>query len=142
MIGGFGNSGFGDTGFGGFDSFFTMFKFMGIFQLLMFVLVFGIIGFVLFKGLTQWNKNNKSPQLTVNATVVSKREEFSRRRSSSSHMHHTSTWYYVTFEVESGDRMEFIVNGPEFGTLIEGDKGKLTFQGTRYLGFERIRNNY
>ena len=25
--------------------------------------------------------------------------------------------------------------------LIEGDRGKLTFQGTRYLGFERTREN-
>ena len=27
--------------------------------------------------------------------------------------------------------------GHEFGMLVEGDRGKLTFQGTRYLGFER-----
>ncbi|MBO5258463.1 MAG: DUF2500 family protein, partial [Clostridia bacterium] len=25
-----------------------------------------------------------------------------------------------------------------YGMLVEGDKGYLTFQGTRYLGFERI----
>ena len=47
------------------------------------------------------------------------------------------TTYYVTFQVESGDRMEFTVEGSEYGMLIEGDHGKLTFQGTRYLGFER-----
>lgn len=135
MLGGFGNSGFDS----GFDSFFTTFRMIGIFQMVMFIFVFGIIGFTLFKGISQWNKNNKSPQLTVSAIVVAKREEFSRRRSSSSHMHHTSTYYYVTFEVESGDRMEFHVTGPKFGQLIEGDAGKLTFQGTRYLGFERMR---
>ena len=33
--------------------------------------------------------------------------------------------------------MELHVMGNEFGMLIEGDFGKLTFQGTRYLGFER-----
>lgn len=32
--------------------------------------------------------------------------------------------------------MEFTVEGSEYGMLIEGDHGKLTFQGTRYLGFE------
>ena len=55
-------------------------------------------------------------------------------------MHHTShsTTYYVTFQVESGDRMELHVTGQEFGLLVEGDQGKLTFQGTRYLGFERM----
>jgi hypothetical protein len=45
---------------------------------------------------------------------------------------------YVTFEVESGDRMEFHVAGHEYGMLIEGDTGNLTFQGTRYLGFDRV----
>jgi len=25
----------------------------------------------------------------------------------------------------------------EFGLLVEGDEGVLSFQGTRYLGFER-----
>lgn len=25
-----------------------------------------------------------------------------------------------------------------FGMVIEGDQGRLTFQGTRYLGFERL----
>lgn len=48
-------------------------------------------------------------------------------------------FYYVTFEVESGDRMELHVPGREYGQLAEGDKGKLSFQGTRYLGFERRR---
>lgn len=44
---------------------------------------------------------------------------------------------YVTFQVESGDRMELNVSGTEYGMLIEGDYGELTFQGTRYLGFVR-----
>ena len=50
---------------------------------------------------------------------------------------HTFTTYYVTFQVESGDRMELTVSGPDYGMLVEGDIGKLSFQGTRYLGFER-----
>ena len=108
---------------------------------LMFCLIFGIFIFVFIKVIGQWNKNNNSPRLTVEATVVAKREDVS-------HHHHNhanggmdttySTWYYVTFQVESGDRVEFAVNGSEFGMLVEGDYGKLTFQGTRYLGFERI----
>lgn len=49
----------------------------------------------------------------------------------------SSTWYYVTFQVESGDRMEFSVIGSEYGMLAEGDCGKLSLQGTRYLSFER-----
>ncbi len=49
----------------------------------------------------------------------------------------TSTTYFVTFQVDSGDRMELPVGGYEFGMLAEGDRGKLSFQGTRYLGFQR-----
>ena len=48
----------------------------------------------------------------------------------------TSTSYYVTFQVASGDRMELRVSRSEYGLLAEGDQGNLSFQGTRYLGFE------
>jgi hypothetical protein len=50
---------------------------------------------------------------------------------------HNSTTYYATFEVESGDRLEFTVSGKEYGMLVEGDIGKLVFQGTRYHSFDR-----
>ena len=118
-------------GFGfGFDLFQVMFT-------LMFFLVFGIFLVTIIKSISQWNKNNHSPRLTVPATVVAKRTNVSRHRNGNSHMHHTSTTYYVTFQVESGDRMELSMTGQEYGMLIEGDRGNLTFQGTRYLGFER-----
>ena len=51
----------------------------------------------------------------------------------------SSTFYYTTFEVESGDRMELAVSGQDFGMLAEGDTGRLTFQGTRFKGFERVK---
>jgi len=35
--------------------------------------------------------------------------------------------------------MELEIPRDEFGYLVEGDKGKLTFQGTRFLDFERTR---
>ena len=91
---------------------------------------------VAIRGLLQWNKNNHSPKLSVAARVVSKREDVSHH-TSDDHMHTTYTHYYATFEVESGDRMEFELHGNEYGLLAEGDLGKLTFQGTRYLSFER-----
>ena len=116
----------------------------GMFQI-MFFIVFGLaistVFISLIKGVKEWNKNNHSPRLTVPATVVTKRTDVTRRRSGGTnghHHYHTSTNYYVTFEVESGDRMELHLSGPEYGLLVEGDKGKLSFQGTRYLGFERM----
>lgn len=107
---------------------------------LMFFLVFGMIIFSLIKGVGEWNKNNHSPRLTVDARVVTKRHQVSNHHHNNANggMHTThSTTYYVTFQVESGDRMELCVSGREFGMLVEGDYGRLTFQGTRYIGFER-----
>ena len=103
---------------------------------MMFVLVFGIIATTFFRGWKTWDRNNHSPRLTVEATVVSKRQHVSHHRSNG-HTSHSSS-YYITFQVESGDRMELIVSGMEYGMLVEGDVGKLTFQGTRYLEFTRI----
>ena len=103
-----------------------------------FALSFGLFIFIFVKGINQWNRNNHSPRLTVEATVVTKRMSVSHHHhSGGTGMHTSSTTYYVTFQVDSGDRMELIVGGREYGILVEGDRGKLSFQGTRYLGFER-----
>ena len=104
---------------------------------IVFVLVIGTFIVTAVKGIAQWNKNNNSPRLTVPVTVVSKRTNVSHHHHGTTNAHYTSTTYYVTFQVESGDRMELHVTGQEYGMLIEGDIGNLTFQGTRYLGFER-----
>ena len=116
----------------------------GMFQImftLVFIMVFGMFIVIAVKGISQWNKNNNSPRLTVPAKVVAKRTNVSHHHHNhgAGSMHHSthSTSYYVTFQVESGDRMELHMAGHEFGLLVEGDSGKLTFQGTRYLGFER-----
>ncbi len=105
----------------------------------MFVLVFGIILFTLIRGISQWNKNNKSPRLTVPVRIVAKRTQVHHHNHrNGNHTHHTaSTSYYVTFEVDSGDRMELSVDGYQYGMLVEGDRGNLTFQGTRFLDFQR-----
>lgn len=116
-------------------------EFFSIIFSMMFLLVFGMVVLGFARSISQWSKNNHSPRLTVDATVVAKRTHISRHHHHNGvgAGHHTSTsnTYYVTFEVESGDRMELSMMGHEFGLLIEGDRGRLTFQGTRYLGFER-----
>lgn len=125
----------GDFGFmpGGFEIIF----------IIIFLLIVSMFVVMMVRGIGEWNNNNQSPRLTVDATVVAKRTNIS-------HHHHphgsngnhymgstSSTTYYVTFQVDSGDRMELRVKGSEYGMLVEGDYGKLSFQGTRYLGFER-----
>lgn len=122
---------------GGFDSMFTLFM----------ILFFCAFVFVIVKGLMEWNSNHQSPRLNVSARIVSKRQDVTVHHHanavdfSGAHGYHTSTTtkYYVTFKVESGDRMEFHVSGCEYGRLAEGDHGQLMFQGTRYLGFDIIQ---
>ena len=120
-------------GFGGDPGFGVTFSIMQIMVPVMFVLVFGIIIVAMVRGVGEWNKNNQSPKLTVPVTVVAKRSDVHRGIETM----HTFTSYYVTFQVESGDRMEFEVSDMEYGMLAEGDRGMLTFQGTRYLSFQR-----
>lgn len=125
----------------GFHQGFQMFNVFGILFAIGFVFVIGVFIVIFVKGISQWGKNNKSPRLTVPATLIAKRTDVSRRHHGGvgdhHHHHHTSTSYYATFQVESGDRMEFLVSGQEYGLLMEGDRGNLSFQGTRYLGFAR-----
>ena len=120
-------------GLGGDPGFDVTFSIMQVIMLLVFVLVLGFIIVTLIRGVGEWNKNNQSPKLTVPATVVAKRSDVHRGIETM----HTFTSYYVTFQVESGDRMEFEVSDMEYGMLAEGDSGELTFQGTRYLNFQR-----
>ena len=108
-----------------------------------FILIFIMIIFTFAKGISAWNTNNNSPRLTVSARIVAKRQNTTYQNhpnagdTSGAHGYHTtsSTTYYVTFQVESGDRIELSVSGSEYGKLAESDEGKLTFQGTRYLQF-------
>ncbi len=116
-------------GFGGFETmFFSMF-------FIIFALIIGTFIVMAVKGIGTWNRNNQSPRLMVDAVIVSKRMDVRHHRQANHSG--SSTSYYVTFQVESKDRMEFSVTGTEYGMLAEGDQGKLSFQGSRYLSFAR-----
>lgn len=111
-----------------------------IMSFLIFAMVICIFIFTFAKGIKTWNKNNNSPRLTVKATAVTKRNDVSRHSHHHGHHSHTSysNTYYVTFQFDSGDRLELHVPSTEFGLIVEGDVGMLSFQGTRFLSFERI----
>ncbi len=121
------------------------FQLINIMVPIIFIIVIASFIVMIVKGIGTWNKNNNSPKLVVDATVVSKRTKVSNSNHANAgditgahgYSSSSSTSYYITFEVESGDRMEFSVSGSDYGMLAQGDYGKLSFQGTRYLGFAR-----
>lgn len=119
----------------------AMFSIVPVIIVIGFIFVFGTIIVRAVQGAKQWKRNNESPVLTVDAVVVTKRADVrhEQHHTGTDAMHHTSssTTYYATFEFISGDRLEFQIRDSEYGMLVERDRGKLTFQGTRYLGFER-----
>lgn len=118
----------------GFDFFFILFGLAFIIFGCLFIYSIG-------KGVAEWHRNNNSPQITAAAKIVGKRQNVNVHHHSAgnnSGMHTTtSTTYYVTFELEDGQRLEFHVKARVYGLLAEGDQGTLSYQGTRYLDFYR-----
>ena len=98
---------------------------------LMFILVFSLVAITfivtLVRGASEWNRNNHSPKLNVEATCVSKRTNVTQRNEpvagdiSGAHgyMHSSDTSYYATFEVESGDRIEFHITAHIISHIIK-----------------------
>ena len=112
---------------------------------LVFLLMFGFALYTLISSIAaraqEKRKNDASPRLTVPASVVTKRAQVG-----TTHHHNAATntggtyyntKYFATFQFESCDRLELSVSPGEYGMLVEGDRGQLSFQGTRYLGFVR-----
>lgn len=106
---------------------------------LVFLIIAGSILFHVATGLAEWQHNNQSPREEKWVTLVSKRQEVTRGGYYNGRFYQStsSTTYYVTVEYEDGERQEFRVKGRVYGLLAEGDKGLLTYQGTRFLEFVR-----
>ncbi|MGI6608661.1 MAG: DUF2500 domain-containing protein [Erysipelotrichaceae bacterium] len=95
-----------------------------------FILLVCFLGFQLFSGLKEKISNDRSRILIKSATVIGKRMYVSE-----------FTAYYLTFELNNKERKEFTVSGAEYGMLAESDYGLLTFQGTRFISFERKKDD-
>ena len=113
-----------------------MFVLVPVFIAVIFVVVIGTILYKAAAGLAEWQNNNQQPTLSVPAHVVTKRTEVVGHGTGNSG-YNSTTYYYATFDLEGGERKEFWISGKEYGLLAEGDVGTLTYQGTRYHGFQR-----
>jgi len=105
------------------------------------VLVFGVTIIIILNGGIK-PKNNAPPVHTVCAKVVVKRMAFilqqKQGNNRAKNSHSLTTTYFTTFEIENHDRIEFKISDTEYGMLVEGDTGELTFEGTNYNGFKRV----
>ena len=118
-----------------------MFDVFPTISMLMFVLIAGVIILAIVRGIINTAKNVSSPVITVEAKVIGKRMDVSTHSSSPDDngfsSNSSSTTYYITFQTEHGERLELPLSGRMYGLLIEGDFGKLTYQGTWFKDFQR-----
>lgn len=91
--------------------------------------ILGIVCFQIIRNFWEWHRNNQAPVENCRAKLISKRTHVFGNETA-------RTNYYLTFEW-NGERREFRVKAEEYALLAEGDKGNLTFQGTRLLAFDR-----
>ena len=104
---------------------------------LFFIAFFCLFIFTIVKNVKEWSNNNKQPIIPVDSTIISKRTNVSHHHHGDTHTTSSSTTYYVTFQFDNGERLELRVPGEQYGLMAEGDKGVLSFQGTRFISFER-----
>lgn len=108
--------------------------------MLVFFVVFSIIAVAivslvvaaLIRGARRTLRDDASPRVTAEALVVDKRAEVTGGGETPARQ-----TYYVTFQFPDGGRLELGVPASESGLLVVGDRGTLSWQGSRYLGFAR-----
>lgn len=70
-----------------------------------------------------WFKNNRAPVHIIGTSVLTK--ELNENK------------YYVCFGLEDGRIKRLVVDSYVYLSLTEGEKGILTYQGTRFIRYER-----
>jgi hypothetical protein len=114
---------------GGASMVYFSFLFIGAVAIFIIAGAFQLLA-VYYRNWEETQHNDAQPLDMHPARVVAK------RLNASGH-DHVSTWYYLTFEFQTGERREYCVSGEEYGLIAEGDQGLLTSQGTRYHQFLR-----
>lgn len=87
------------------------------------------------RNMGERGRNRRAPLWDVDAEVVAKRTQVSHHIRMHLPLSHHVAAYYATFRTEGGDRMELRLSGDAYKTLRQGDRGRLCFQGTRYIAF-------
>lgn len=112
---------------------------------IMLVLIIAIFTAIFFRCIFEWTINKCSAMESVDAFVVAKQQGMIQQQipnAGDATGGHGFTlqeqpWYKITFRMTDSTEKEFNVDNQSFRELQEGEKGILTYQGTRYLGFKK-----
>lgn len=112
---------------------------------IMLVLIIAIFTAIFFRCIFEWTINKCSAMESVDAFVVAKQQGMIQQQipnAGDATGGHGFTlqeqpWYKITFRMTDSTEKEFNVDDQSFRELKEGEKGILTYQGTRYLGFKK-----
>ena len=111
----------------------------GLSELQRLALICGILCFLLliyYLRVRLWGeKRSNEPEKTVTATVVSKEIKRGTQRTGRSNGGYS---YAVNFLTETGESLELYAYELEFGSLQEGTKGRLAYQGRYFVSFEEL----
>lgn len=116
---------------------------MKIAGFIFFFLVIGVAAFFIIRKLIRSQQTDDLAGTHSTATVISKRCVTKQQRRtmpaqySAAYRMEETVWHYVTFENERGVRTEYNVTKAQFDMLFEGDKGKLTVNGSRFISFQK-----
>ena len=117
-----------------FPSFGTLVKLVLLAAVVLFVII-------VVKGLAQYHRDNQAPMLTEQAVVtyIPPVRDFHTTPYSSnrSGFFNSSSAAFVSFQLNSGEVKRFRLQKEEYERLQAGDRGMLTYQGSRFRGFSK-----
>lgn len=96
---------------------------------------FIFIAIILYQ-IMEFLRNESTPEISVHATLVDK----SMRSSSNidaNGISNQSISYFFLFELENGERLEFMVGHGKYKLYVIGDSGILRYQRKRFNSLER-----
>ena len=107
----------------------------------LFLIASGGIAAIIVTGVVRKKRNDRAAQTTVDASVLEKHTTVQRHPvagdTTGAHGYTRFTSRHVTFLTADRAQRTFEVDETVDDALTEGDIGRLTYQGTRFVGFVR-----
>ncbi len=106
---------------------------------ILFLAVSGSIVAIIVTSIVRKKRNDRADITTVDASVLEKHTTVQRHPVAGdvtgAHGYTRFTSFHVTFQTAGNAQMTFDIEQTAYDALAEGDRGQLTYQGTRYVSF-------